>query len=103
MADVAIPSSGGGSVVAGTYNGDGAKTRIVSLGFTPSAVLISGRGRFTSSSYRYFNALVVPGVPVESQDGAFAEIVSNGFKVSYTDNNNATNDKGVMYYYLAFR
>lgn len=103
MADVAIPSGGGGVFVVGTYAGDGARTRTIPLVFTPSAVIISGGGYFTSSSSSAYNALVLAEKSVTFGGEVLAEIIQNGFSVSYTQYNCATNLKGQVYYYLAFR
>lgn len=101
MADVAIPSSSGGAVVAGVYTGDGAAERTIPLGFTPSAVIISGRGTFLNSNHTY-SALVINGTPVFDSSDKVAEIVTGGFKVFYAGYSN-TNTSGYTFYFTAFR
>lgn len=113
-----FPKSGGGELpyVVGTFNATGA-TQTISLGFTPSAVLISGKLAFynhTSASGANFTkngaAFAVIGAPSyratsngqASESAASCKIVDGGFTV-----NDATyeilNPEYNPYRYIAFR
>lgn len=89
--------------VFGTYTGDGASSRTISLGFTPSAVLLC---KYTGEMYRYpdtAGGLALKGAPLGSQDcgPASIKILSGGFCV-YFSGYAYTNHDGYLYHYVAF-
>ena len=90
-------------VVIGTYTGNGAARRTISLGFTPRAVLVeSADGRRTTNSgangglILNGHALIVGGVTA-------AEIVSGGFAVTYVQYSANLNANGDVFSYVAFK
>lgn len=88
-------------VRAGSYVGDGAASKTISLGFTPKAVLVENiEGARTVSSVVY-GGLALPNLPV-GLSRTSAEIVSGGFKV-YENSSAALNYSGAYYCYLAFK
>jgi len=89
--------------VAGWYEGNGAATRVISLGFTPSAVVMTIKGGQTYASgsgyTHHLGGVTVQGAEV-GENGL--QIVEGGFRV--VENNNAwTNHMGLKYNYIAFR
>lgn len=79
----------------GTYTGNGASSRKISLPFTPSAVfLFSEYGATTTSAGYYFGGLAVSGSSVRVQtltgNRNVLSITSNGFNVSYYSGNGVT-------------
>lgn len=101
-------------LVFGTYQGDGAIERTISLGFTPRAVLLHTESGEASSSYgQGYGGLFLPGAPLrETYDkdrDIMAEIVTGGFALydetkygspNYTSHVNSTSRE---YRYLAVR
>ena len=91
--------------VLGTYTGDGAESRTISLGFTPKAVLVedSGGMRVANGGSRH-GGLALPDAPVLSAGNNIAlQIVTGGFKVGYLPGYVDTNTNGNLYRYLAFQ
>ena len=92
----------------GTYTGNGASSRDISLGFTPKAVLTVRDGCMFSDTYGTA-ALALNGTPayIANGSGTFTAltILSNGFRVYYTSGQTdiQTNRSGTRYIYLAFR
>lgn len=95
-------------VYFGTYTGDGAENRLISLGFTPKAVLVFDSNGRTLCDRDYCGGLALPEHPVANGNLMVLKIEKNGFRVYYqyvsgnysTYNTNGT-DK--QYYYIAFR
>ena len=96
-------------IAAGTYTGDGEKTRTIPVGFTPKAVLVFPQNSQLyssgSASTTYGGLAVTGGSAVNSQDVSVVSIVSGGFQVSYQGVNNiwyvASNASGRKYNYFA--
>ena len=92
-------------IAVGSYTGDRAASRKISLPFTPTAVLVErcyGTRDFSSGVY---GGLTLAGKTVYSGQGYTAlELCTGGFTV-YQDGNKGVylNDTGVIYYYAAFR
>ena len=109
--DAAIRAAvdGGAKTAAGTYTGDGAAQRTVSLPFTPKAVYVCLRNGAVanSSGTNYFGGLAVTGSPAAAMydtDPSPVAIVEGGFQVAYKALNNhnvMTNDSGRTYHYAA--
>lgn len=88
-----------GRAVMGSYTGDGTASRLISLGFTPRAVVLS---KDTGETYRYPNTsggLALADMPMA---GEALEIVSGGFRVKFSGSS-YTNHNGAVFYYLAVR
>lgn len=116
LANELSPYIGTGSAVFGTYNGDGTTKRTISLGFTPSAVIVvDGRGRMTDQDIVYGGVCIgTKGVrsvscTASSHESTWANghtallITSDGFFCSYYSSNIKTNTSGETYRYIAFR
>ena len=89
----------------GSYAGNGAASRTISLGFTPKAVLILQNGILVNGSAGSFGALTVTGRTAQRENGSsVAAVVTNGFTVyQSSDNDVFLNQSGTTYYYLALR
>ncbi len=97
-------------VIIGSYEGDGAAERTISLGVTPKAVLVmSTHGEVThyaaTSRYMSYGGLALADSPVVANGMAILSVVEGGFKV-YRDNLHGpyifTNEKNYTYNYIAF-
>ena len=92
-------------IAVGSYAGDRAASRKISLPFTPTAVLVErcyGTRDFSSGVY---GCLALAGKSARSGQGSTAlSLGTDGFTV-YQDGNKGVylNDTGVTYYYIAFR
>ena len=88
-------------LICGSYTGDGAKTRTISLGFTPRAVfLITDDGDIAAGAYSY-GGLALPGYPCEA-----CSVVDGGFSVKDQSGSGYviySNGSAEKYYYLALR
>ena len=84
----------------GTYAGNDAASRTISLGFTPLAVLLIEDGYEIAEGH---GGLALPGLPLESRYGSeYLKIVDNGFWVAYDyDHGCYSNKEGYTYFYLA--
>lgn len=98
-------------VRVGSYEGDDAAERTISLGVTPKAVLVmSTRGEVThytaTNRYLGYGGLALADSPVVANGKMILSVVSGGFKVyreNVTGNTYAlTNDSGCTYNYIAF-
>lgn len=102
------------TIVTGTYTGNNAVNRTISLGFTPIAVLLMLNNGATYNSLLYWGGLAVTNGPVLGNASHFStgapvvalEIVTGGFQVHYhTTSQGAilTNDARLAYCYLAIK
>lgn len=105
--------------VFGTYTGDGTIKRLISLSFTPKAVLIMDETGMPADDIKgTCGGLAVggEGVTAYNSSGVYARtwnnsytclmITTNGFYVNYNSSNSIkvrTNTSGVSYRYIAFR
>jgi len=84
--------------VVGTYTGDGASTRTIYLGFTPSAVLIADLGFATYTGGYYYSGFAI-------RNGSKAlnglKVVTGGFQIGM-DSNAHSNAKST-FLYIAFK
>ena len=98
-------SAGAIQIVTGTYDGDGARTRTISLGFTPKLVYVCDTWGKTYESFAYYGGLAFTGHPIVSQFGdSVVEIVDGGFQVAHYYFNHryvASNDQNTSYHYAA--
>ena len=94
-------------ILSGSYTGDDARSRDISLGVSPRAVFVVRQdGAMQSDMYTY-GGLALQGAPVTMRDGNLVEITSSGIRVArgdliegrfYAD----ANRSGMSYYYIAF-
>lgn len=89
------------SVIAGAYTGDGAASRVISLGATPRALLLFSSSGKTADVNVSYGGLALPGHPIERLENKICEIVNNGFKVYYKADKVYSNSSGSACYYLA--
>lgn len=116
-----IAAAASGSVIAGTYTGNGNKQEIA-LGFSPAAVLIENRLAMSEElPQNNERALLVKGYPfgngieissgMGTGTGYWGEITNNGFKVYKNIFRQGSSDiasaplnhKDAIYYYVAFK
>ena len=99
-------------VYFGTYTGDGTENRIISLGFTPIAVLLLKADGRTYYDRHYYGGLAFTDNPVtvsiSQSNYDVVKIVANGFQVTYYYHPNSSsgaesNASGETYFYLAFK
>lgn len=99
-------------VYFGTYTGDGTENRVISLGFTPKAVLLLKADGRTYYERHYYGGLAFTDNPVtvsiSQSDYDVVKIVTNGFQVTYYYHSNSytgaeSNASGETYFYLAFK
>lgn len=103
-----------GKIVTGTYTGNGATSRTISLGFRPKVVYV--QGIVTNSGYTIHDGGDYINMPVLANDGnpalyeyntnySFLTIVDSGFALTETTvndyNGTAINKKSVIYIYFA--
>ena len=94
-------------VYVGTYTGNDAESRVISLGVRPKAVLVLYRGISMSSSSYSYGGLATSGRPVtvgpvtDTSRYNVVEIVSNGFRV-YKGDMAGSNIQDTVYVYIAF-
>ena len=96
-------------IVVGAYTGDGTVDRIISLGFTPQALILCRRDGAMYTSYACFGGIAFQGHPGCVMYGASAfEIVNGGFRVTHATASPSTfsfqtNVNNTEYYYIAVR
>lgn len=99
-------------LVYGSYTGDGAATRTVELGFTPSALFVVGPSgtpcQHQSGVAMHFGGLVFPDKPAKDtyKNRTILAICENGFNVGYDVENGIyiySNVDGFEYWYVAVR
>ena len=92
-------------IITGTYTGDGAESRTISLGVTPKAVVIARKDGMMHTGYIMYGGLVVEGYPVQYSKYNTIEIVDGGFTVFYVRVSSSyfvgTNYNGEIFYYMA--
>ena len=86
-----------GTVVTGTYTGDGAEEREINLGFRPRAVLVTLSNGLAYQPNEYYGGLAISG-----SDAASVAIVDGGFQVK-SKYPIASNYSGQRYYYVAVK
>jgi len=97
-------------IVFGTYTGDGAASRTISLGFTPKAVFVIRQNGMIYSANTVSGGLALAGSPVKLDTGSRVflgvSVVSSGFQVYYDTSDkyysSHSNTKGTVYHYIAF-
>lgn len=100
----------GAKIVSGTYTGDNAASRTISLGTTPKAVLLIGRNGATRDGNYIYGGLVLPNSSVINMNGGkpvgptAIEITTGGFNVYCNEGNQfkaSTNSNMLQYHYIA--
>ena len=98
------------SPATGTYTGDGAESRLISLGFQPKALLVMREEGYSARPYTddYYGGLALPGKPVCLQTSYGTDYIltieSKGFRVYYNNSRHTiSNQKEANYYYLAWK
>ena len=99
-----IQAGSGGSVVTGAYVGDGTSMpRSISLGFTPSAVLIVRQDGMTGESGSTYGGLAVTGHEVVTDLGIPAVTVADGGFLVANMGDSHVNDDTMTYHYVAWQ
>ena len=95
-------------MLVGSYTGDNAAERTISLGVTPKAVLVCDQrgamGYPITGREEGYGGLALQNNPVTLRGLTVLEIVNGGFKVFFTDNSLTcrTNHSNSRYNYIAF-
>lgn len=84
--------------VFGSYTGNGARQRFISLGFTPKAVLVEYKDGIRGSSSCY-GGMALPGRPL---NGGSMSIAEGGIQFTWQNDNEIVNSNGAVMYYIAF-
>ena len=94
-------------IVTGTYTGDGAASRVISLGFRPQAVLLMDQTGMIHNATYTRGGLALDGFDVVYSAGStvILSVVENGFQVMNQVNNDkiSSNKSGLVYHYLALK
>ena len=100
---VSALSSSSAKLHFGTYIGNNASSQTISLGFTPSALLVCiAGGIFTNKDGSQYGGLAFPNKPcVTSKNVAIIQIVTNGFTVYYDVVNTIYTNTNCEFYYIA--
>ena len=99
-------------IAAGTYTGNGAAARTISLPFTPQAVFLCDQAGHTAEDISYlrnkyfYGGLALTGAPVVAGSFTLLTITENGFTVGQYQDTEADyfyngNASGTVYHYLA--
>ena len=92
----------------GVYTGDGADSQMISLGFTPKAVLAFEGGYQLNYANESYGGLAVSGNPaayINTQNRIYKliEIVDNGFIAYNSSSTYRANKNAARYHYIAFQ
>ena len=90
-------------IVVGSYDGDGASTRNINLGFKPRAVIVYNANLFSSWQYGGIATVSVPATSGGNLNITVLQVVTNGFQVYASSNAAKTNNTGQKYSYIAIR
>ena len=97
-------------LVTGSYTGNGAESRLISLGFQPKALLVMTDEGYSARPYTddYYGGLALPGKPVclKTVYGTdyILTVESQGFRVYYNKSKYVfSNQKEFNYHYLAWK
>ena len=91
-------------VVTGTYDGDGASSRDITLGFQPRAVLLETTAGARGTGSTVYGGIALPGISLRNPlAGVALSIIEDGFQVYVQENRVFTNNRGNFYVYLAIR
>ena len=92
----------------GYYQGNGASSRTISLGFTPIGVLVMWMGcamtRYSLNDQIYGGLAITNHGVISEQNATGLSITTNGFLIYYnTGNHTLTNLSDASYHYIAFK
>ena len=89
----------------GTYAGNNASSRDITLGFTPKALIVTtSYAMFRDATNSVYGGIAGPGYPCTATSGYAVQIIDNGFRVFYNTSGKAyTNNSGYTYYYIAVK
>ena len=99
-------------LITGYYEGDGSEERLISLGFTPKAVLVFLRDGYPADPYtdNFYGGMAFPSMPAERMIYpervlvSVVQIESGGFRVYYKDDDDVrSNLEGETYYYMSWK
>ncbi len=93
----------------GSYTGDGAAERLISLPITPKAVLLftrDGKVNIQYGNYRLtYGGMALPGCPVYADNSKIdiaLEVTTSGFTAHHSDSSSCRcNKTSIVYHYLA--
>ena len=95
------------TAVSGTYTGNGNGSQYISLGFRPTAVLVSQSGGYWQwTNYTFYAGLAVYGKSASNAAGTGVSVSSNGFIVYNAESGNydfRMNNSGSSYNYVAWK
>ena len=86
----------------GAYTGDGADSQMITLGFTPKAVLAILNGYSLNYSSDTYGGLAVAGFPACSGGNKLIEIIQDGFLAYNSTNRLRANISDSICHYIAF-
>ena len=89
------------SIITGAYTGNRKASRVIDLGCQPKAVLLMRYDGETYFNNYIFGGLILPGHPLGGSVVS-AEIVSNGFRVTYGGGDSRQTNTNTDYVYIAF-
>lgn len=106
MADIDAALGEKCEFVTGRYTGNGAETRVISLGFTPKAVLVlreDGATTYPNNNTQVYGGLAAVGMPLKKSGLDAVAVVDGGFQVGYRTYpiDIYTNNINQVYHYLA--
>lgn len=90
-------------IVVGSYDGNDASSRTISLGFTPRAVIVYNHYLFDGWQYGGIATTAVPASSPGTLNIIVLKIVSGGFEVYASSSRAKTNNAGEKYSYIAIR
>ena len=108
MVNLETGLTGKAEIMMGTYTGDGAETRTITLGFQPKALYTCSQGGlsgYIEGYYYTWGGLVLPGHPLVDQghnNEIAIELTATGFRL-YRDDYRRINEKGCVYFYWLLR
>jgi len=90
----------------GSYTGNGALTRTITLSFTPKAVFLITNSGTTAKNLVTFGGLALSGKPVTADKFTLLQIVTGGFQVGRGGSSSSyysadANNENTVYYYIA--
>lgn len=97
-------------LVIGSYTGNDAESRLISLGFEPKAIMVFVSNGYPADPYvdYYYGGLALPGKPVvirgEYGPKTVLSLEGKGFRIYYDHSDGVfSNENGTEFYYLAWK
>jgi len=85
----------------GSYTGNNAASRTISLPFSPKAVFVEAAAGLRQGDGRHRGGLALLGYPAKNGDNLYVTLTGFGFTVYYGSGGAGTNDSTWIYNYLA--